>query len=33
VLWGAPSGTTADKVAAPMLFPLQDSFTLMISSR
>ena len=31
--WGAPSGTTAEKVAISMLFPLPDSLTFMISLR
>ena len=31
--WGAPSGTTAEKVAISMLFPLQESLTFMISLR
>ena len=33
VLWGAPPGTSAEKVAISMLFPLQDSLTFMISLR
>ena len=33
LLYGAPSGTTADKVAASMPFPLQESSTFMISLR
>ena len=31
--WGAPSGTTAEKVAISMLFPLQESLIFMISLR
>ena len=31
--WGAPSGTTAEKVAISMLFPLQESIIFMISLR
>ena len=30
--WGAPSGTTAEKVAISMLFPLQESLIFMISA-
>ena len=31
--WDAPSGTTAEKVAISMLFPLQESLIFMISLR
>ena len=33
LLWGAPSGTVAKKVANSMLFPLQESLIFMISLR
>ena len=33
LLWGAPSGTTAETVAISMLFPLQESLNFMISLR
>jgi hypothetical protein len=33
LLWGVPSGTSAEKVAISMLFPLQESLIFMISLR
>jgi hypothetical protein len=33
LLYGAPSGTTAEKVAISILFPLQESLIFMISLR